>query len=186
MKTENEGRSFDVQAFAQAGGIRQQQDALAGFPRLMDETGGAGGERLVRWRVVGEARPLVGRADQIWLHLTGETLLPLTCQRCLEAVDVALSIDRSFRFAADEATAAAEDELAEDEDVLVLDRAFDLIGLVEDELLMELPLVPRHEVCPTEVKLELVDPGFDDAQAAKPNPFEVLSGFKLEPPKDGR
>jgi len=97
-----------------------------------------------------------------------------------------LSIDRSFRFAADEATAAAEDELAEDEDVLVLDRAFNLTGLVEDELLMELPLVPRHEVCPTEVKLELVDPGFDDAQAAKPNPFEALSGLKADPSKKGR
>jgi uncharacterized protein len=35
-----------------------------------------------------------------------------------------------------------------EDDVLALTRALDLQELVEDELLLALPLVPRHEVCP--------------------------------------
>ncbi len=91
--------------------------------------------------------PLHAAAAEIWLHLRADAVLPLTCQRCLGPVEVALAVDRSFRFVADEELAAAEDELAE-EDVLALSRSFDLVELVEDELLMEMPLAPRHEVCP--------------------------------------
>jgi uncharacterized protein len=33
---------------------------------------------------------------------------------------------------------------------------------VEDELLMALPYIPRHESCPVQVKMEVADPGFED------------------------
>ena len=59
-------------------------------------------------------------------------------------VDVPLDVERSFRFVADEATAEALDEEC-DEDLLALGREFDLRELIEDELLMALPVVPRHE-----------------------------------------
>ncbi len=177
MKTQNALRSFDVKAFAQAGAMRQSDDALANFPRLLGETGGSGADRLVRWRAVGESRTAAGREDEVWLHLTAAVDLPLTCQRCLEPVDIAVSVDRSFRFVADEATAEEQDELAE-EDVLVLDRSLDLGALIEDEVLMELPLVPRHEICPSAVKLEAVDPDFEAAEQAKPNPFDALQSLK--------
>jgi len=55
---------------------------------------------------------------------------------------VNLLVDRDFRFVPDEATAMAEDDEAE-EDLLVLSGEFDLLALVEDELLMDLPLVPN-------------------------------------------
>ena len=175
-------RGLDVKAFAQSAGVREQEGRLANFPRLSHETGGRAHDEPVRWRAVGEQRQGGGEA-QAWLHLTAETRLSVTCQRCLEPVELPLSVDRWFRFVADEATAELEDEDAE-EDVLVLDPAFDLAGLVEDELLMELPLVPSHAVCPTSVKLEHVDPDFEQAQEAKPNPFGVLAGMKLQPGKD--
>jgi len=38
--------------------------------------------------------------------------------------------------------------------------------------------VPRHEVCPTEVKLVAQDADFEAAQAEKPNPFAALAGLK--------
>ena len=74
----------------------------------------------------------------------------MECQRCLTPVDVPLDVERSFRFVADEATAEALDEEC-DEDLLALSREFDLRELIEDELLMALPVVPRHEECPTSV-----------------------------------
>ena len=104
---------------------------------------------------------------EIWLHLRAQTVLPLTCQRCLGPVDTAFAVERSFRFVPDEEMAAAQDEQSE-EDVLALSRSFDLVELVEDELLMEMPLAPRHEVCPEPVKLSAADPGFRrSARAAR-------------------
>jgi uncharacterized protein len=182
MNSDKQAPGFDVQAFARSGGVRSEDSTLAKFPRLLDEAAGASGDRAVHWRAEGALR-LVAGVPQTWLHLEVQAALPSTCQRCLEPVDLALSVDRWFRFVADEATADAEDEEAE-EDVLVLDPQFDLLALIEDELLMAMPLVPRHDVCPTAVPMEHVDPGFEDAQQAKPNPFNALAGLKIGPDKD--
>lgn len=38
--------------------------------------------------------------------------------------------------------------------MLVLSREFDLHALIEDELLMALPMVPMHEHCPEAVPME--------------------------------
>ena len=61
---------------------------------------------------------------------------------------VELAVDRVFRFARNDEEAAELDEVSEDEDVLALGRPLDLLSLVEDELIMALPIVPRHEACP--------------------------------------
>ena len=66
-----------------------------------------------------------------------------------------------------------------DEDVLALTRALDLPALVEDELILALPLVPRHEVCPQDVPLEAVDEGFE-AAGERPNPFAALAALKKQ------
>lgn len=182
MKSDKQPRGLDINVFAQSNGVREQEGRLADFPRLLEEAQGRMPDARVNWRAVGEQREGGGGA-QPWLHLTAQMCLPVTCQRCLEPVELPLVVDRWFRFVADEATAELEDEEAE-EDVLVLDPAFDLLSLVEDELLMELPLVPRHDVCPSAVTLEHADPDFAQADEAKPNPFDVLAGMKLRPGKD--
>ena len=107
-------------------------------------------------------------------------MVPMTCQRCLTTVELPLQVDRWFRFVADEATAEAQDEDVE-EDLLVTSRDFDLYALVEDELLMELPVVPRHGVCPDPVKMQAEDADFEAAEAAKPNPFAALAGLQKKP-----
>ena len=76
--------------------------------------------------------------------------------------------------------AAVEDEASE-EDVLVTARDFNLLELVEDELLMALPVVPKHAVCPDPVKLQVADPDFVDTVQEKPNPFAVLEQLKRKP-----
>ena len=105
----------------------------------------------------------------------------MICQRCMGPVTVDLVVQRSFRFVADEATAAALDDESE-EDVLVVSREFDLLGLVEDELLMAMPLVPRHEQCPTEVPMEASDEDFEAESARKANPFAALANLRLKKP----
>ena len=63
------------------------------------------------------------------------------------------------------------------DDVLVISRDFDALALVEDELILSLPLVPLHEVCPETLPMSVADPAFE-AAAERPNPFGVLASLK--------
>jgi uncharacterized protein len=179
MKKEFSARHLDVLAFARAAGTLTGQDPLARYERLMGEAQGPTPALVVTWTARGEMRPVDGGADETWLHVVAQTTLPLICQRCMAPVETPIASDRWFRFAPDEASAAVLDEESE-EDVLVLSGAFDLHELVEDELLMSLPLVPRHETCPVEVRLAVADPGFEAAEEEKTNPFAKLASLRLD------
>ena len=169
-------RRLDVKSFAEEGGVLSGEERVADHARLVAETEGRPVAAPVTWSATGEMRNPSHVHPEIWLHLKANALLPLTCQRCLGPVDVAVEVDRTFRFAPDEEMAAAQDEQAE-EDVLALSRSFDLVELIEDELLMELPLAPRHEVCPEPVKLAAADEDFEP-EAPRQNPFALLGKLK--------
>ncbi|HWH80712.1 MAG TPA: YceD family protein [Burkholderiaceae bacterium] len=168
---------LDVAAFAKADGRLDGHWPVAEFGRLAASA--AAGAELpgeVRWAARGEARAVRGDAPQVWLHLTASTHVPLQCQRCLEPVGVAVEVKRSFRFVHGEDDAAALDAESDD-DVLALTRALDLRELLEDELLLALPLVPRHAVCP----VPLAPPASADAgepEEAAPHPFASLAALK--------
>lgn len=169
-------RRLDVKSFAEEGGVLSGEEWVRDHARLVAETEGRPVASPVTWSATGEMRNPSHVHPEMWLHLKVNALLPLTCQRCLGPVDVPVEVDRTFRFAPDEEIAAAQDEQAE-EDVLALSRSFDLLELVEDELLMELPLAPRHDVCPEPVKLAAADEGFE-AEAPRANPFALLGKLK--------
>ena len=170
---------LDVRAFAQAAGHLQGQAPLSDFKRLAADALVVEGEPpQVRWEAEGELVTQTGGNGHVWLHVTAEVELPMTCQRCLTAARIPLFVDRSFRFVPDEATAELEDDDSE-EDVLALSREFDLLELIEDELLMEVPVVPRHETCPVPVKLESSDADFEQANEQKENPFAVLQSLNV-------
>jgi uncharacterized protein len=169
MSKEFAARSLDIKAFAEEGAHLQGEQRLREHGRLLAETQGRGAS--------GEIRNPLHVQPEIWLHLQANATLTLTCQRCLAPVDVPVSVDRSFRFVSDEQVAAAQDEESE-EDVLALSRSFDLLELVEDEMLMEMPLAPRHETCPMPVKLAVEDADFDSVSVQRENPFAVLGKLK--------
>lgn len=186
MSLEFNPRRLDVAVFAQAGAHLGGNEPLASFERLREEGGGKAAEQgHITWSAQGESRKDASGHVQHWLHLSAEAAVPQVCQRCLEQVDVDLVVQRSFRFVATEAQAEAEDEDSE-EDVLALARDFDLLALVEDELLMELPLAPMHEVCPKSVPMSASDPDFDAAAAEKPKPFAALAGLRAQSKGQGK
>jgi uncharacterized protein len=152
---------------------------LSKFERLIQEAQGLGAENTVTWSVRGWTVTDAAGASQAWLHLEASLDMPLTCQRCLSAVNVLCHIQRSYRFVESEAQAELEDDDSE-EDLLVIGRDFDLAALIEDEVLMDLPVVPRHDVCPVQVKLVAADPDFE-AKSGKPNPFSALAVLKAKP-----
>jgi uncharacterized protein len=176
MKRQFSPERLDVQAFAEDGAELSGEQRLPSFARLAAEASGPADAHAVRWSARGELQNPQHVQPQVWVHLRAEATVPMTCQRCLEPVDVPLEVDRAFRFVADEATAAAQDDESE-EDLLALSRAFDLLGLVEDELLMEVPVVPRHAECPHALPASAADPGFE-AAAAPEHPFAALKLLK--------
>lgn len=179
MNKEFVARRLDLKSFAQAAIPLSAEDALGSHERLAHEAQGPIEGLTVNWTARGEFRPGADGANEVWLHLQAQTRLPLMCQRCMGPVDTDVASDRWFRFVADEVTAAALDDEAE-EDVLVLSAEFDLSTLVEDELLMALPLVPRHDACPVEVKLAVADADFEASSGVKPSPFAALASLRLD------
>lgn len=109
-----------------------------------------------------------------------EASLPLECQRCLEAFR--FEVERDWRVLL-LAEAAEEGTLDEGEDARVVDDEFmSLAELVEDELILALPLVPKH---PAVAACELpagATEEFEELQADEPeeNPFAELSRLKRD------
>ncbi|WP_428419966.1 YceD family protein [Methylibium sp.] len=178
-RSEHDPLRLNVAVLAAAGGSLAGTWPLASLGRLAagahaDAPAAACDE--VSWSVRGEHRKRSGAAPDIWLHLQARTVIPLQCQRCLAPVEEALRIDRWLRFVATEDAAAALDADSED-DVLELTRSLDLRELVEDEFLMSLPLVPRHERCPAPL-VALLDPAAAKEPPPRENPFAVLQALK--------
>jgi len=171
-------RRLDVAAFAGASGELAGAWPQEGFARLASAA--LPGERQaapVRWRVVGERAALAGAGVQPALRIVADTVVTLECQRCLQPMPTPVHIERRLFFVEGEDAAAALDAESE-EDVLALSPSLDLHALVEDELLLSLPIVPRHDVCAA----PLVFGGAADQEAAeddaREHPFAALAALK--------
>jgi uncharacterized protein len=134
------------------------------------------------------------------LHITAHTEAVLQCQRCLEAYQQVIAVDAHFVLVDDEAAELAWDEQHADDaslddlapEPLVASAAFfNALVLVEDELILSMPLVPRHAVCPQELVPGLLGPGVDsvhdisedgeaadEAEQIKVSPFAALQALK--------
>lgn len=108
--------------------------------------------------------------------LTGhiKTLLTLQCQRCMEPFiyeiisDFALGIVNTL----DEANALPERY----EPALAKEGNLALRELIEDEIILNLPIIPRHEPEECKVKLPLADSGWEQSKGE--SPFHVLKSLK--------
>lgn len=172
-------RRLDLAAFAEAGTTLEGEAPQSALTRLSQGTRPASdmAPPPVRWQAAGALRPVAGGASEVWLHLHAQAVVALDCQRCLQPLAETLEVDRRFRFAAGEDEAARLDEESED-DVLALSPAFDLLALIEDELILALPLVPRHAACPE--PLPLAAPAVT-AEAPAAHPFAALAALKRPP-----
>jgi len=170
-------RCLDVAAFAAEGAEAQGRWPLAGFGRLVDdhpaEAPPVHGD--VTWRVHGVREAASGAEPRVWLELDARATVVRRCQRCLHPVSLPLHVERRLRFVDEEAQAAQLDLDSED-DVLALERALDLHALIEDELLLALPMVPRHDAC-TPPAGDATPPAAE-AAGERPHPFAVLGEWR--------
>lgn len=134
----------------------------------------------VVWQAAGEQLAVAGGEAELWLQLQAQAPVWLTCQRCLQPFSVPLEINRRIRFVQGEARAEALDAEIED-DVLALSKALDLRDLMEDELLLALPIVPRHDQCPQPLPVALGTAAAPDDLPEREHPFAALQRLKSTP-----
>lgn len=105
-----------------------------------------------------------------------QTSVSMTCQRCLEPVQVDLDVDFRLLLVSDEARA---ENLPEDEDFLIVgEETIALQDIVEDELILALPLVAAHDDCDSYSYVQEVPEAEEAPAPKKENPFQVLAGLK--------
>ena len=138
------GRRFDAFRLASGRGAVEGKLDARDLPRVADLLAEDAGPATVAWRIVGGAAA-DGHAA---LTVALEGVLPLTCQRCLGPLAWPVAQRTELLLARDDAEMARLDADSESE-VIVAAGPLDPAVLVEDELLLTVPYVPRHEgVCP--------------------------------------
>ena len=153
---------IDGLEFARTGGKLRGDWPLADFPRLRDALQGNTGSLRYELRGVPEAQ---GRPA---LELRIEGSLQLACQRCLGALEFPFRIENTLLLAASQAEIDAEPIVAEGPERIVAGREMPVHDLIEDELLLAIPIAPRHEHCAERPS---------QAPGAKHAPFAGLRGL---------
>jgi len=170
-------KRLDVHAFTRDAGTLRGELPLSGLLRLAPSLLGEAGDAPhapVSWVVEGRQHPVRGGEPELWLHVKASATVRLECQRCLQPMTQTLHADRRLRFVDGEDEAARLDEDSDD-DVLALPASLDVPALIEDELILALPLVPRHEVCPQPLPMSAADEGAEDEA---PHAFAALAHLR--------
>lgn len=106
--------------------------------------------------------------------------LQLECQRCMKAMK--LPIDSRFELILVESDAEADCQGEADEVFIVESTPLLLTDIIEDELMLSLPLVASHDEPNCELAIQPeTETEFDEGEQVadeKPNPFAVLAEFK--------
>jgi uncharacterized protein len=113
----------------------ETQSDVAAFPRLAHEFT----QGTLFCRVVGRVDP----RGSLSLHVSVSGEVGLTCQRCLGSMPYAVEVERTLYLARNEAELERLDALP-DSDAIQAGERLSLVELVEDEVLLSLPLAPMH------------------------------------------
>ena len=122
----------------------KDQVAVADLPRLNSIC--ANGQGNLEWRLEGS----IGKEGHPQLNLEVFGKLELVCQRCMESLAYEIDSQAIIMLAKDEKTADEIEIWLGNEnpvEVIVGEERQDVLVLVEDEVLLSMPLSPMHENC---------------------------------------
>ncbi|MDX1451168.1 MAG: YceD family protein [Oleiphilaceae bacterium] len=124
-----------------------------------------------------------GRDEQNIRVLKGtlSTRVALECQRCLEAVEKDIHSEFALGIVLSDEQAK---HLPKDyEPLLVESDKVDLFEVIEEELILSLPMFAYHDACSAHDesgKSERIEHNEQESEPKRPNPFSVLSDLKLK------
>lgn len=105
--------------------------------------------------------------------------LALTCQRCMEPFKYGIMANFLFGVVETEEAAA---KLPESYDPAVTEEGLlNLRDLIEEELIVSLPIVPMHIAKECQVLLPLEVGRTDETEMKKENPFKVIESLRSKP-----
>jgi uncharacterized protein len=161
---------LDAFEFCRQGQAREETVLVADLGRVAEDCADDSGE--VHWHLQGGTH--VNGYPQ-W-KLTVQATLQLMCQRCLTPFAHQLNSHTTLILARDDEKADEMEVELDDEslDVIVASRAFNILEMIEDEVLLAMPLAPRHQQCTEGAATGLVDAESDETEL----PFSGLKGLK--------
>lgn len=132
-------------------------------------------------RIVWQLQGQQDAAGRLYLDVQALGELQLECQRCLRPFTWSVAVHNSLRLLASRSEIEAMDAReaqgdASDEEYILATERLDSLIVVEDELVLALPYVPMHEVCPDQ--LDSVDDESEEKESNRPSPFAVLGQLK--------
>lgn len=150
--------------FAQKRHTMQGELLVCDLPRLQGVALDASSGSLLHYRLEGETSAL----GLPGIRLQLDAALQMVCQRCLGEVLLQLQLELGYVVSKD---APAELDDMDELDWLEAEQNFDLTALIEDELLLALPIAPVHDFPCNQHAM---------ASGEKPNPFAILKGLKTD------
>ncbi len=159
--------TIDSLEFARQGRCLQGEIAVAGLDSLREHLHASAG--TLQYTLIG----MLGGNGKPRLVLSVNGELTLVCQRCLGPLAFPLAIEATLepvKGGDSFLPLEGEDDLI---DIVPADAAMDVQALVEEEVLLSLPIAPVHDLaeCAAAERLRKLAPG-------KSNPFEVLAALK--------
>ena len=128
---------IDSLQFARAGLEKRGRVGMQELLRLAQMQGSTEGlEYHLRGGRTGTGRPC--------LRISVSGCVQLPCQRCLDPLPVPIVVDAELQLAGSLSEISEADD---DIDRVLASRRMDVGQLVEDEVILALPMVPRHAAC---------------------------------------
>ncbi len=157
---------IDALDFARNAGTHHGKIALCSLERLQDYLAGNSGE--LQYEVTGA---LNGNGKPI-LRVSVQGLIKLRCQRCLGELGHVLDLRADLLLAENEKELSAFDE-DEKIDGILAEPDLDVLALIEDEIILSLPVSPRHSQSECAIRDRL-----NADTAAKNSSFAALAALR--------
>ena len=154
---------IDSLDFARRGGELSGEVQLADLPRMADLLTDFEG------KVTYSVRGYTGNDGKPLLELTIDGVCNLRCQRCLNALASPLKLVSRLRLVKEgemDSTDIEDDEA----DSIPAEKRLDILVLLEEELLLSLPIAPKHGLGVCQIAAEGLN--------RSTSPFAVLAGLK--------
>ena len=173
---------LNLQEFARQQRVLEGWFAVPDLPRLASSLMGTPTSLKslrANWSLRGFMRQRAGQLAQAVVELSVQAVLPMQCQRCLQGSMQEVHDTALLRLVEEEPELTME-ELESEEEALCVRGATDIRSLVEDQLILALPLVPMHDVCPQPIVAEGLQNRAAEAQArgTRESPFAALARLK--------
>ncbi len=149
------------------------------LPRLAEEASAIRAEDGFHWELETYFEQSPGQAPH-FMEIALQGRIHLICQRCLQDCPIEFTEKRRFALLGSEDEADAYPIADDEQEPLVVSQHFDVLATIEDEILLSIPLIPKHADGACKAHALSFGAGESTLEPVeKPeNPFNILKNMK--------